>query len=115
MNETPSEPVKNQQNTVDVALAALSHEYRFQLLQCLREENPLEAIIAPVINGMEGDTDIKSVEIEMYHLHLPKLEREGFIKWEREHNQVRKGPEFDRVEKLLERLTEGKNDEPIFR
>ncbi|RKD85930.1 DUF7344 domain-containing protein [Halopiger aswanensis] len=115
MSEMPSEPVKNQHNTVDITLEALSHEYRFQLLRCLREESPIEAVIPHVIDGMEGDPEIEAVEIEMYHHHLPKLEREGFIKWEREHDQVRKGPEFDRIEKLFDRLTEDKNDEPVFR
>ena len=38
----------------------------------------------------------------MVHTHLPKLEDEGFIGWDREENMVRKGPRFEEIQPLLE-------------
>ncbi|RKD94894.1 DUF7344 domain-containing protein [Halopiger aswanensis] len=114
MSNVPSESSKNGSDTVDTALEALSHVHRFQLLQSLCEEDPQEAVIASVTDSVERGRDVKSVQIELYHLHLPKLEEAGFIEWEREHDQVSKGPNFDTIEKLLERLSEGRNRELLF-
>ncbi|QLG48690.1 helix-turn-helix transcriptional regulator [Natrinema halophilum] len=115
MSDRPPEFGKNHRDTVDTALEALSHARRFQLLQSLREENPQEGVIASVTNSVESSRDLESAQIEMYHLHLPKLEKAGYIEWEQEYDQVSKGPEFDRIEELLGRVDGNRNDSLVFR
>jgi len=39
--------------------------------------------------------------VAMQHVHLPKLERYGFIEWDQDTNQVSKGPNFDEIRPLL--------------
>ncbi|WP_222917179.1 ArsR family transcriptional regulator [Natrinema sp. SYSU A 869] len=73
-------------------------------MKALRERNPREAIIAPVSDDAGPDAESESVRIEMYHIHLPKLDDAGFVEWDRERDQVRKGPKFETVEELLEQL-----------
>jgi hypothetical protein len=46
----------------------------------------------------------------MRHTHLPKLEESGFIEWDQERNIVRKGPQFEEIQPLLE-LMENHADE----
>jgi hypothetical protein len=39
-------------------------------------------------------------------VHLPRLEDHGLTTWNQETSNVRKGPQFDQIEPLLEALTE---------
>lgn len=90
--------------TIDAVAEALSSVRRRRLLTALLEHSPQEAIVATVSDDAEPDTE--AVQIEMYHNHLPRLDDSGFIEWDRERNRVRKGPTFDTIEKVLERLAE---------
>ncbi len=38
----------------------------------------------------------------MFHVHLPKLEDYGYIEWNKETDQIIKGPQFDEIRPLLE-------------
>lgn len=42
-----------------------------------------------------------SLELELWHVHLPKLREAGFITWNREHGRVSRGPRFEAVEPAL--------------
>ncbi|VTT86294.1 hypothetical protein DM2_2332 [Halorubrum sp. DM2] len=46
----------------------------------------------------------------MYHSHLPKLADLGFIEWDPDENEIRKGPRWDDIAPLL-RLIEDHQDE----
>lgn len=55
-----------------------------------------------------GDGEKRQRErIEFRHVHLPKLEEEGLIDWNRESNVVARGPDFEEIEPLLELLANG--------
>lgn len=68
-------------------------------------------LLVALLDGTPGDTPIDIVDrieeaaavswIEMQHVHLPKLEDSGFIRWDRENRFVRRGPQFDEIEPLL--------------
>lgn len=112
MSDTSSESSSfDQLEAIDAAVEALSSVRRRRLLKALLEHNPQEAIVATVSDDAEPDTE--AVRIEMYHIHLPKLDDAGFIEWDRERDQVRKGPTFDTIEQLLERLAEDGDDGPL--
>ena len=44
--------------------------------------------------------------IGMYHSHLPKLERLGFIQWDRDVDVISPGPRFEEIRPLLTFLQE---------
>lgn len=44
--------------------------------------------------------------VAMRHLHLPQLEDGGFVRWDRENEQVTRGPRFEEMEPLLDLLRE---------
>lgn len=51
------------------------------------------------------DGDSEDVMDELERVHLPVLEAEGVIEWDRESGEIRKGPRFGEVEAVLRRIT----------
>ncbi|WP_425433325.1 DUF7344 domain-containing protein [Haloarcula rubra] len=52
------------------------------------------------ING----ESVQQLEMQLHHVHLPKLEDGGAIEWERETQTVSRGPQFDKLEAILRLL-----------
>lgn len=44
-------------------------------------------------------------EVELVHRHLPKLQKAGYIEWGRQTDTISEGPEFDKVEPVLDLFT----------
>lgn len=40
------------------------------------------------------------------HVHLPLLEQQGYIDWDRRHHEVTRGPRFDELRPLLDTIEE---------
>lgn len=95
----------------DEALDALGHIQRRKLLIALLEPNPQSD--SPAVPGSTSD-EIAELEnfVEMKHVHLPKLVEYGFIEWEKEQNEVRKGPDFVEIRPLLELLHDHEDELP---
>ena len=95
----------------DDALDALAHVQRRRLLLSLLEHNPQDD--SPVVLG---DTESEKEALEsltaMNHVHLPKLVEYGFIEWDRESNEVTKGPDFPEIRPLLELLDDHADELP---
>ncbi|WP_435075565.1 DUF7344 domain-containing protein [Halorubrum sp. HHNYT27] len=91
------------QRPLDVTLDILANHYRRRLLIALLEHNPQDDddTQTPVEATVE-DGDLETLRVQMTHVHLPKMEDAGFIRWNREMNEVRKGPRFDEIRPLLE-------------
>jgi len=93
---------------------ALVHPYRRRLLLAMLKAdrndvaypNPLE--FAPVAQGDPG----KSRRIAMTHNHLPKLDDMGIVRWDREAEELSKGPEWDELEPLLRWMEEHRDELP---
>ena len=99
MTETPPPSSAS----LDSVLDAVANKYRRRLLVALLEHNPQDDDDPQIPADVEyEDEDLESLQIQMTHTHLPKLEDAGFIEWDRETNTVRKGPRFDEVQPLLE-------------
>lgn len=97
----------------DNALNALSHPSRRRLLFELYEE----------VTSGEGDsidyTDISQFRAEerylrFYHVHLPKLEEFGYIRWNEPEKTIQKGPLWDEIEPLLELIYTHLSELPPF-
>lgn len=90
--------------TVDDVFEAVSHQYRRRLLGELLECDPDDIDVVRIPNDIQdGEMDSESLEIELHHVHLPKLKEAGFIEWDID-NQVVRGPKFEAIEPVLESL-----------
>lgn len=58
--------------------------------------------------------DADEVESDLRSVHLPMLEEEGIIEWDRENGEIRKGPNFDEIEPLLRLIEEHEDELPPF-
>lgn len=104
-SSSPSEGVVVQPG-LDAMFEILSDRYRRLILLSLKRE----AIKTESDLLLRSDSDHRETEIALVHNHLPKLEDEGFIEWDREAGQISKGPQFDEIAPLLE-LMENHADE----
>jgi hypothetical protein len=95
----------------DEALDALSHVQRRKLLVALLDHNPQNDSPELNLDSAEHSDTVERL-IEMEHVHLPKLVEYGFIEWDREANEVAKGPQFDEIRPLLELLTDHEEELP---
>lgn len=94
---------------LDTAFSAVGNKHRLRLLVALLEHKPHEEVQLP--EGVPAsETAVEQVETELYHLHLPKLEDAGYIRWERDARKMTKGPKFDEIRPLLE-LVDNRRDE----
>lgn len=99
------------ERSFDDLLDALGHVQRRKLLRALLVHNPQDD------ESVEIDADETHKEevnrlIQMQHIHLPKLEEYGFITWDRDTNQVSKGPNFGEIRPLLELLADHEDELP---
>lgn len=95
----------------DDILAALAHVQRRKLLVALLDHNPQDD--TPVFIA-DDKSDLDPIErlVEMRHNHLPKLADYGFIEWDKDVNEVSKGPNFDEIKPILELLVAHEDELP---
>lgn len=108
--------------STDEIFDALSAVHRRRVLVSLLDHNPqpIEEMSAPSQDVCEmnsglldefltGSLEIHEADkesIRLHHVHLPKLVDYGFIEWDRDGNEVRKGPKFDKIRPILVLLEE---------
>lgn len=92
----------------DEMMDALGAVQRRKLLLSLLEREP-EDDPPIVIDGSGSEADL----LAMRHAHLPKLSAYEFIEWDRETDEVTRGPEFDEIEPLLELLADNEEELPV--
>lgn len=99
--------------TTDDLFHILSHSYRRQILVSFLEQNSQCNRAQAPINIVSDEMDLEMLETELVHTHLPKLEDMGYIRWNRDTNEINKGPNYEQIEPLLELLYEHQNKLPI--
>ena len=80
-------------SNLDRIMEVLSKQQRRVILYRLKRDDRLQPLL--------GSDALHSANIELYHVHLPKLEAAGYIRWNRETREVMKGPQYDEVETFL--------------
>lgn len=88
---------------LDRVFEQLSHRDRRSVLLLLKRDR-----IETVEEALAREE--RRSEIELTHVHLPKLAESGYIEWDRDRGALSKGPRFDEIEPLLE-LAESRADE----
>ena len=82
---------------------------RVALLALSRD--PGGATVAEVARLLSADpTD---ATIALRHCHLPKLERRGYVDWDRETGDLSRGPRFAEIEALLDLFETSADDVPF--
>jgi hypothetical protein len=98
---------------LDDVLDILASVYRRRVLVELRDHNPQDAndtqLPADVIIA---DDDLATFRTQMRHVHLPKLEGAGLVEWDREANELRRGPRFEEIRPLLKLITDHADELP---
>lgn len=93
----------------DAVFRALASERRRRLLAALARHSPEDEI--PVSEAVRSRSrGMDDFPIAMRHNHLPKLERWGFIRWNRDAGVVSRGPQFEEIVPLLTTLLNHDDD-----
>jgi DNA-binding MarR family transcriptional regulator len=96
----------------DTAVAALSNPYRRQLLVALLEHNPQDDDDRDPLDLLSETEESTVLESELVHNHLPKLEKMGYITWDRPTNEISKGPKWDEIAPLLTLINDHQDELP---
>lgn len=95
---------------LDEPLAALQDPLRRQLLLALFEQSSQDESIA-IGEAIDAEDGLETQhERQLYHNHLPKLEAFDFIEYDYDEKEIAPGPEFERVEPVLEALDDHAED-----
>lgn len=99
----------------DVMFDALCHPYRRRILHAISDRDPqADAEFTPDSFGPD-DADLaerKRMRTELYHSHLPRLDKVGYIEWDPERERVRRGPNFEDIAPLVRLLVEHEDEFP---
>lgn len=83
-------------NEFDGVMRALSDGSRRQILIALRDEQ--------YIHPFSVDGDERDRAIQLHHVHLPLLEKNDLVAWNRDTGTVRRGDDFEAVEPIFTAL-----------
>ena len=97
---------------IDDVFDVLTNMYRRRLLVGLLQHDPQADTLEFPDSALVSDEQSEELELELYHVHLPKLEERGFIEWDRETRTISTGPAFDEIRPLLELLDEHSDELP---
>jgi hypothetical protein len=97
---------------MDSVLDAVSNVYRRRVLVEILEDGQayVPDRLRYVANG--GGIDPEELRIELFHVHLPKLDASGFVEWDPDRREVRRGPRFDEVAPLLKLMNDHRDELP---
>lgn len=101
---------ESQKRPFDELLDVLGHVQRRKLLCALLTHNPQKD--EPIVADDDSPDEEFTQLVAMRHVHLPKLEDYGFISWDRESNEVSKGPNFEDIRPILLLLVEHEDELP---
>lgn len=93
-------------NRTDDVFDALTNRYRRRLLVALLQHYPESDTLTLPDDALAPDEPSEVAEVELHHVHLPKLEERGFIEWNRETHAVSTGPAFEEIRPFLELMDE---------
>ncbi|MFB6184457.1 MAG: transcriptional regulator [Haloarculaceae archaeon] len=98
-----------EKGATDDALEALTHPCRRRILFRLYEEHRNTDA-----EWLEQDdfVEFRDEWAELYHVHLPKLADEGYVRWDREQGTVTTGPHWEDIEPLLRVIEDNLNELP---
>lgn len=98
---------------LDEVMEILADVYRRRVLVEMLDHNPQNANDAQLpADVIIADDDLAALRTQIRHVHLPKLEDAGLVKWDCEANVLRRGPRFEEIRPLLKLMHDHANDLP---
>jgi len=90
----------------------LSSPRRRRILRTLAESNPRQTgEFTPDEFGADGE-EVARFQVELYHVHLPKLADAGYVDWDRSAGTVRRGPKYEEIRPTLDLLLDHEEELP---
>lgn len=99
----------------DRVFEALANAYRRRLLLALFDANPQADDDLDPLDLLEGagtTDDPAAVRVKLAHVHLPKLADMGLIEWDRQSDELSKGPNWDEIAPLLQLIADNRDELP---
>jgi hypothetical protein len=96
----------------DTIFEVLAAQQRRTILLEVLAGNPASDHVETADSGAASVTEVSAERAALYHNHLPKLEQEGFIRWDRDEHVIEKGPRFSEIKPMLELLDDHAEDLP---
>lgn len=93
----------------DRIAGALGDETRRQILIELLDHNPVAPSESVAKNGAQENDEI---EMQLFHIHLPKLDSMGYISWKKDNGTIAKGPNWKEIEPVVRFLSENRDQLP---
>jgi hypothetical protein len=100
------------EQSFDELLESLSNPYRRQLLVALLEHNPQDDSDRDPLDILSASGEPDGLETALVHNHLPRLEQLGYISWNKETNELSRGPKWDDIAPLLELIHTHRDELP---
>ncbi len=88
---------------------ALGTRTRRQILLEVLDHNPVEQ--SEVVTKNDARENEKR-ELELIHIHLPKLHETGYIVWNRDDRDIVKGPNWEEIESTVRLLSDSRERLP---
>jgi hypothetical protein len=95
----------------DELLNALADSYRRELLLSLLNHNPQDDDDSDPLDIHDSDF-VEESQFDIFMYHLPMLDQLGIIEWERESEEIVKGPDWDEFAPLLKLIANHKDELP---
>ena len=93
-------------------LRSLENVHRRRVLLSILEHNPQDDRIRVPNDVQTRQTESDRFRLELFHNHLPELEKSGYIEWNRDTHEIVKGPKFDEIRPLLELIHAHRDELP---
>ncbi|KTG08696.1 hypothetical protein AUR64_18710 [Haloprofundus marisrubri] len=99
--------------TLDKSLVVLSNKWRRRLLLKVLKDNPRDEreFASDAANSSETQ-ELDALRTQLRHVHLPLLEEEGLINWNRDDGTITRGENFEEIRPLLELMREHSDELP---
>ncbi|WP_129116135.1 DUF7344 domain-containing protein [Halegenticoccus tardaugens] len=96
---------------LDRMFDALSHLYRRRVLLPLSNYSPRDKADLPIDELVTEDDDLEQLTVALYHTHLPKLAKAGYIDWDKDTGTIRRGPHFEEASQYLSQVYDHEDEE----
>lgn len=88
---------------LDKILRLLANEQRRRIVsEVLERSTEADGGVAFPPSAPASESDDEYAELELYHVHLPKLADADVVDWDRENREVTPGSKFEAVRPVLE-------------
>lgn len=103
---------EQREKVVNDILDALSNPYRRQLLIALLDHNPQDDGDRDPLDILSEADEAEVLKSELVHTHLPKLDDMGYISWDRDNDNISKGPKWNEIAPVLKLMHDHQDELP---